>query len=306
MALRVTKRREGFVFTYFIESDSDNELDITSPEFRIDINDSIYQNYKIQEYINSGGNLDIPVDIDNSIMLRIDHTNVYDWLSSDDDSLLEKGMQFWVNDDKSIYIRFIPKNNPEESYKFYSLDVSLAFNYNDVCFFNVHMFPMIDTQDLVQEDINELDKIYDYDINNRTKRNEDGELFVNNTLNTQSENLTPLWSVITSAYIPYSGMDIASFNLSSIKSFIENADKTKRVDIPFLCRNFDGDWGTDVESLEYQNITKPIIENYEGDSPLNNLELKGFEFKQLIKNENPELNKVFLEQGVVFEIGVRV
>lgn len=95
-------------------------------------------------------------------MLSITHNETQDvqgiekydvFVNTDDETLIRNGMQFWVSKDKkSLTFRFIPQL--EAKYKFQSIVVMCAFDYQNVTRFEVCLMPRLITGDLQKVDNN--------------------------------------------------------------------------------------------------------------------------------------------------------
>lgn len=67
--------------------------------------------------------------------------------NTDDETLIRNGMQYWVSKDKkSMTFRFIPQ--PNAQYKFQSVVVVVAFDYQNIARFEVCLMPRLITGDL--------------------------------------------------------------------------------------------------------------------------------------------------------------
>lgn len=99
--------------------------------------------------------LNVPMlSITNNATQDVDGVEKCDvFTNTDDETLIKNGMQFWVSKDKkSLTFRFIPQL--EAKYKFQSVVVMCAFDYQNVTRFEVCLVPRLITGDLQKADKN--------------------------------------------------------------------------------------------------------------------------------------------------------
>lgn len=270
MAMYVKTEYDGFVAKVLITSDTVGEIDLLSKEFRIEIADQLKAfNYAGSLLQDIGAINDPDVDdeekkranesingmiTDMSYPIRkITKDNYQDYCNSDDDSLWQNGMQFWVSSDrKSMSMRFVPKNTNDitldkhphfgTTSSWCSLIVIVGFDNKNVTKFDLCLMPRLITGPIELVNENDDDPVIaeasarpDYPFNGP----EDVDyLYLNNAdgFQTSSCSATPLYVVRSSAFI---SQDVAAanadelFNWSRFKSDLFNGNAQTGIPIPY-------------------------------------------------------------------------
>lgn len=195
----------------------DKAIDLTSPEFRIDIGDYLYS------YLHRGEirSYDEAVITEASEPLTVvTKDNVATYCNTDEESLIRNGFQFWVSEDhKTMEMRFVPKNTVEDKpdHHWYVLLVVIAFDFENTARFDLCLMPRLMPGGVKKKDPFE-DKILptsahrpDYIFSDE---NDKDHLFINN-YSGRPEIGTALYFASYSAFIPNDlatdlGIDVSS------------------------------------------------------------------------------------------------
>lgn len=238
--------------------------------------------------------------------------------NTDDETLIRNGMQYWVSKDKkSLTFRFIPQNNAE--YKFQSVVVVCALDYQNIARFEVCLMPRLITGDLekysgteqiipehsravssINPKTQEVEWEYikddyrpDYTFNDETVDN--NHFFANNTDYTptmqampehSATKITPLYQLKSSAYITDDIVNSGyAYNWGKFKSEIYDIGTLSSMPIPYeIGENHVSEPGTDPEPKTAQ-IT--LVPSYTGTDPeltaLNTIDVNVYEITQYIK-----------------------
>lgn len=196
----------------------DKAIDLTSPEFRIDIGDYLYS------YLHRGEirSYDEAVITEASEPLAVvTKDNVATYCNTDEESLIRNGFQFWVSEDhKTMEMRFIPKNAIEDKpdHHWYVLLVVIAFDFENTARFDLCLMPRLMPGEIKKKYLNETDKVLptsayrpDYIFSDD---NDKDHLFINN-YSGRTEDGTALYAATYSAFMPNDlaadlGIDVSS------------------------------------------------------------------------------------------------
>lgn len=196
----------------------DKAIDLTSPEFRIDIGDYLYS------YLHRGEirSYDEAVITEASEPLAVvTKDNVAAYCNTDEESLIRNGFQFWVSEDhKTMEMRFIPKNTVEDKpdHHWYVLLVVIAFDFENTARFDLCLMPRLMPGGVKKKNPFEPDKVLptsahrpDYIFSDE---NDKDHLFINN-YSGRTEDGTALYFASYSAFIPNDlatdlGIDVSS------------------------------------------------------------------------------------------------
>lgn len=183
----------------------DKAIDLTSPEFRIDIGDYLYS------YLHRGEihAYDEAVITEASAPLAtVTKDNVATYCNTDEESLIRNGFQFWVSEDhKTMEMRFVPKNNAEDKpdHHWYVLLVVVAFDFENTARFDLCLMPRLMPGGIKKKDPFEEDKVLptsahrpDYIFSDE---NDKDHLFINN-YSGRPDLGTALYFATYSAFIP--------------------------------------------------------------------------------------------------------
>ena len=183
----------------------DKAIDLTSPEFRIDIGDYLYS------YLHRGEirSYDEAVITEASEPLAfVTNENVATYCNTDEESLIKNGFQFWVSEDhKTMEMRFVPKNNAKEKpdHHWYVLLVVVAFDYENTARFDLCLMPRLIPGEIGKKNPFEEDKVLptsahrpDYIFSDE---NDKDKLFINNYKDRPGIG-TALYFATYSAFIP--------------------------------------------------------------------------------------------------------
>lgn len=186
----------------------DKAIDLTSPEFRIDIGDYLYS-YLHRGEIRSP-NCDEAVITEASEPLAfVTKDNVATYCNTDEESLIRNGFQFWVSEDhKTMEMRFIPKNNAKEKpdHHWYVLLVVVAFDFENTARFDLCLMPRLMPGGISKKNPFEEDKVLptsahrpDYIFSDE---NDKDKLFINNYKSRPEGDGTAVYFATYSAFIP--------------------------------------------------------------------------------------------------------
>jgi hypothetical protein len=183
----------------------DKAIDLTSPEFRIDIGDYLYSflhRGEIRTYDDS------VITEASTPLVTVTSENVATYCNTDEDSLIQNGFQFWVSEDnKKMEMRFIPKNiAPErQSHHWYALIVAVAFDFENTARFDLCLMPRIMPGEIIKKYPAETDKVLptsayrpDYIFSDE---NDKDHLFINQYKD-RAEDGTALYAATFSAFMP--------------------------------------------------------------------------------------------------------
>jgi hypothetical protein len=283
MAMYVKTEYDGFVAKVLITSDTVGEIDLLSKEFRIEIADQLKAFNYAGDLLQELGAINDP-DVDdeekkranesiNSMLTDISYPirkitkdNYQDYCNSDDESLWQNGMQFWVSADrKSMSMRFIPKNTGDldldehphfgTTSSWCSLIVIVGFDNQNVTKFDLCLMPRlvtgpVEVSDRITRDepvISAASARPDYPFNGK----EDIDyLYLNNAdgHQTSAGELTPEYVVRSSAFI---SQDVAGanadelFNWNRFKSDLFNGNAQTGIPIPYTING-----ATDTSAVE--------------------------------------------------------
>lgn len=183
----------------------DKAIDLTSPEFRIDIGDYLYS-YLHRGEIHSYNEAVITEASEPLAVVTKD--NVATYCNTDEESLIRNGFQFWVSEDhKTMEMRFIPKNTVEDKpdHHWYVLLVVIAFDFENTARFDLCLMPRLVPGGIKKKNPFEEDKILptsahrpDYIFSDE---NDKDHLFINN-YSGRTEAGTALYFASYSAFIP--------------------------------------------------------------------------------------------------------
>lgn len=183
----------------------DKAIDLTSPEFRIDIGDYLYS------YLHRGEirSYDEAVITEASEPLAVvTKDNVATYCNTDEESLIRNGFQFWVSEDhKTMEMRFVPKNNVEgkPDHHWYVLLVVIAFDFANTARFDLCLMPRLMPGELIKQDWQGDDKILPTSANRPdyifSDENDKDHLFINNYQN-RSVSGSQLYAATFSAFMP--------------------------------------------------------------------------------------------------------
>lgn len=197
----------------------DKAIDLTSPEFRIDIGDYLYS------YLHRGEirSYDEAVITEASEPLAVvTKDNVATYCNTDEESLIRNGFQFWVSEDhKTMEMRFVPKNTVEDKpdHHWYVLLVVIAFDFENTARFDLCLMPRLVPGGVKKKNPFELDKVLptsahrpDYIFSDE---NDKDHLFINNYSGLPEGDGTALYFATYSAFIPNDlatdlGIDVSS------------------------------------------------------------------------------------------------
>ena len=200
----------------------DKAIDLTSPEFRIDIGDYLYSflhRGEIRTYDDS------VITEASTPLVTVTSENVATYCNTDEDSLIQNGFQFWVSEDnKKMEMRFIPKNiAPErQSHHWYALIVAVAFDFENTARFDLCLMPRIMPGEIIKKYPAETDKVLptsayrpDYIFSDE---NDKDHLFINNYSGRPDDEgggKTALYAATYSAFMPNDlatdlGIDVSS------------------------------------------------------------------------------------------------
>jgi len=185
----------------------DKAIDLTSPEFRIDIGDYLYS------YLHRGEirAYDEAVITEASEPLAVvTKDNVATYCNTDEESLIRNGFQFWVSEDhKTMEMRFVPKNNVEDKpdHHWYVLLVVVAFDFENTARFDLCLMPRLMPGEIGKKNPFEDDKVLptsahrpDYIFSDE---NDKDHLFINNYSDRPAGDIgTALYFATYSAFIP--------------------------------------------------------------------------------------------------------
>ena len=196
----------------------DKAIDLTSPEFRIDIGDYLYS------YLHRGEirSYDEAVITEASEPLAfVTKDNVATYCNTDEESLIRNGFQFWVSEDhKTMEMRFVPKNDAKDKpdHHWYVLLVVVAFDFENTARFDLCLMPRLIPGEIKKKYQNEPDKVLptsayrpDYIFSDE---NDKDKLFINN-YSSRTEDGTATYAATYSAFIPNDlatdlGIDVSS------------------------------------------------------------------------------------------------
>ena len=230
-------------------------------------------------------------------VITIDKNNFIRYYNSDDESLLENGVQI-IADENSMVIRFVPLQN----IPFFGESIDLcvlhcvvgfdfdAFEITDRKAFDVCLMPRLITGNIEKEDPTDPDPILpadaerpDYPFNGPEDNN---NLYVNNGENTICDK-TPLEIVKTSAYTTeyISNITGNDFIWSSLESALVDETAGTFINLPFTVNG-----ESDVENIDpVESITAKIINNDSITGQNNTLSgVKVYEIIQNIKTTGTE------------------
>lgn len=184
----------------------DKAIDLTSPEFRIDIGDYLYS-YLHRGEIRSG--IDEAITEASEPLAVVTKDNVATYCNTDEESLIRNGFQFWVSEDhKTMEMRFVPKNNAKDKpdHHWYVLLVVIAFDFENTARFDLCLMPRLMPGEIKKKYPNaDDDKILpasayrpDYIFSDA---NDKDHLFINNYLD-RSEPGSQLYAATFSAFMP--------------------------------------------------------------------------------------------------------
>ena len=194
----------------------DKAIDLTSPEFRIDIGDYLYS------YLHRGEirSYDEAVITEASEPLAVvTKDNVATYCNTDEESLIRNGFQFWVSEDhKTMEMRFVPKNTVEDKpdHHWYVLLVVIAFDFENTARFDLCLMPRLMPGEIIRRET--PDKILPDDVERPdyifSDANDKDHLFINNYQG-RSEDGSRLYAATFSAFMPDDlaedlGIDVSS------------------------------------------------------------------------------------------------
>ena len=197
----------------------DKAIDLTSPEFRIDIGDYLYSYLHRGEIRNKN---EAVITEASEPLAVVTKDNAATYCNTDEESLIRNGFQFWVSEDhKTMEMRFVPKNNVEDKpdHHWYVLLVVVAFDFENTARFDLCLMPRLMPGGIKKKDPFAPDKVLptsahrpDYIFSDE---NDKDKLFINNYSGRPEEDGTALYFATYSAFIPNDlatdlGIDVSS------------------------------------------------------------------------------------------------
>ena len=184
----------------------DKAIDLTSPEFRIDIGDYLYS-YLHRGEIRSG--IDEVITEASEPLAVVTKDNVATYCNTDEESLIRNGFQFWVSEDhKTMEMRFVPKNTVEDKpdHHWYVLLVVIAFDFENTARFDLCLMPRLMPGEIKKAGEDAPDKVLptsayrpDYIFSDE---NDKDHLFINNYSGRPEEDGTAIYAATFSAFMP--------------------------------------------------------------------------------------------------------
>lgn len=274
--MTVNTEYDGFIAKVLITSDSGNEIDLLSREFRIDIGDRLKAMGSITDFLNNqptdedtdeekqtkhAAQMELIKELSTPI-LQISSENYREYCNSDDESLARNGVQFWLSNDKrEMSMRFIPKNIIQgEVYNFSwaALLVIVGFDFKNTVKFDLALMPRLITGPIVVAENNPYTEPVLSAASARPDYPFNGELDVDNLyLNNGDEcasQHTPLYTVKSSAFMCDDLREFGAddFDWTKFRSDLYNGAAQSGIPIPYrICGS---DNVEDFPRPEKQNI----------------------------------------------------
>ena len=242
--------------------------------------------------------------------------------NTDDETLILNGMQYWVSKDKkALTFRFIPQVNAE--YKFQSVVVVCALDYENIARFEVCLMPRLITDDMEKYNPTDIDPVVpihtravsgktiegetssydvtddyrpDYEFNDPTVDSD--HFYGNNTpltsaydpanpqKDTDLTKMTPLYQIKSSAYITKDIQDSGyNYNWGKFKSELYDIGTLSSMPIPFMIGTGSA---TDLtQDICAYDTTAKLVPSYTGHhsaaEPNNTIDVKVYEITQFIE-----------------------
>lgn len=184
----------------------DKAIDLTSPEFRIDIGDYLYSYLHRGEIRNKN---EAVITEASEPLAVVTKANAATYCNTDEESLIRNGFQFWVSEDhKTMEMRFVPKNTVEDKpdHHWYVLLVVIAFDFENTARFDLCLMPRLVPGGIKKKNPFEPDKVLptsahrpDYIFSDE---NDKDHLFINNYSGLPEGAGTALYFASYSAFIP--------------------------------------------------------------------------------------------------------
>lgn len=277
--MTVNTEYDGFIAKVLITSDSGNEIDLLSREFRIDIGDRLKAMGSLTDFLNNqptdedtddekqtkhAAQMELIKELSTPI-LQISSENYREYCNSDDESLARNGVQFWLSNDKrEMSMRFIPKNIIQgEVYNFSwaALLVVVGFDFKNTVRFDLALMPRLITGDIVKKDPTAQDPALDPPGSSSAYRPDypfNGELDVDNLYLNNGDGCsslpTPIYTVKSSAFMCDDLREFGAddFDWTKFKSDLYNGAAQSGIPIPYrICGSDNVD---DFPRPEMQNI----------------------------------------------------
>ena len=333
LTVEIKNEKDSFVVSAIITSDNIDNLysKMQTDAFRIDIADKLYalaNGGQVKEKLDELENPDLtPAEretINNDIVefedrigtpiITIDKNNFARYFNSDDESLLENGVQI-MTDGNSMVIRFAPIQNVPFLDGYIDLCVLhcvIGFDFDDFDVtnrkaFDVCLMPKLITGEVEKENPADPDPILPDDANrpgyvfNEEDAETDSEsLYVNNGKLTVSGQEVPLEIIRTSAYITDYAYDMIgnSFLWNTSESILADEAAGTSIQLPFTVNG-----GTDLEHVDIPDPISGRIINDDSIESSNNT-LTGLMVYEVIQQIKTTGDEAYVKDSVKFAVDV--